>query len=70
MSRAGSIASTTFLSRIVGGKGIWTMIPLTVGSAFTAAIVSMRLASAASPSTSTSRPSIPTFSQLRRIWPR
>ena len=36
MSRAGSIASTTARRRIVGGSGIWTMIPLTAGSAFRA----------------------------------
>ena len=67
MSLAGSIASTMLRSRIEGGSGIWTMIPLTAGSAFSSRIVSTTLASDASPSTSTSRPSIPTFSQLRRI---
>ena len=32
MSLAGSIASMTARSRIVGGSGIWTMTPSTVGS--------------------------------------
>ncbi len=70
MSRAGSIVSTIARRRIVGGRGIWTMIPLTAGSTFSPRIASITLASDASPSTSTRRPSIPTFSQLRRIWPR
>ena len=68
MSLAGSIASTTLRRRIVGGSGIWTMIPLTAGSSLSARIASTSAASDASPSISTSRPSIPTFSQLRRIW--
>ena len=33
MSLAGSIASMTARRRIVGGSGIWTMTPSTVGSA-------------------------------------
>ena len=37
MSLAGSIASMTVRSRIVGGSGIWTMIPSTVGSALRSA---------------------------------
>src|SRR4051812_19628632 len=70
MSLAGSIASTMLRSRIVGGSGIWTMMPSTAGSALRERIVSTTLDSEASPSTSTSRPSIPTLAQLRRIWPR
>ena len=39
MSLAGSIASTTARRRIVGGSGIWTMTPSTVGSSLSSRTV-------------------------------
>ena len=41
MSLAGSIASTTARSRIPGGRGIWTMIPSTVGSSLSSRMVAV-----------------------------
>ena len=38
MSLAGSIASITARSRIVGGSGIWTITPSTVGSSLSSRI--------------------------------
>ena len=70
MSLAGSIASMTARSRIVGGSGIWTMMPSTVGSSLSARTVGRRSASVASPSSSTKPPSMPTFAQPRRIRSR
>ena len=70
MSLAGSIASMTVRSRIVGGSGIWTMTPSTRGSALSSRIVATTAASVASPSSSTKRASMPTLAQPRRICSR
>ena len=42
MSLAGSIASMTDRRRIVGGSGIWTMTPSTVGSSLSSRTVGGR----------------------------
>ena len=70
MSLAGSIASTTERRRIVGGSGIWTITPSTVGSAFRSRMVATTDASVASPSSSTNSAWIPTFAQPRRMRSR
>ena len=70
MSFAGSIASTTALSRMPGGNGICTMTPSTVGSALSSRIVAVTDASVASPSSSTNPASMPTLAQPRRIRSR
>ena len=70
MSLAGSMASMTARSRIVGGSGIWTMTPSTVGSSLSSRMRAVTLASVASPSISAKRASMPTLAQPRRICSR
>ena len=66
----GRCASMTARRRIVGGSGIWTMTPSTVGSAFSSRIGATTAASVASPSSSTNPASMPTLAQPRRMRSR
>jgi hypothetical protein len=67
MSFAGSIESMTVRSGMWAGSGIWTMIPATVGSALNRSISVQSASAVTSTPISTSRPSTPTFWQVRRI---
>ena len=67
MSLAGSIESMTVRSGMWAGKGIWTMIPATAGSALRRSISVHTASGVTSEPISTSRPSTPTFWQVFRI---